>query len=992
MKPWPRWFACGVTVLLFARAVAAAATPSVAIDFSYAGYGGDSAPLPTVPAVLRVQATGADDTAMLQAAIARVAALPMRPDGFRGAIELAAGKFQVSGQILLNAEGIVLRGSNDAAKPTTIVATGQSRRTLVQIGGDVVTAAGKSQRVVDDVAPAGAFELTLDAIGDLQVGDPVLIRRPTSKEWVAALGMDKFENQGAFTDLRLNWLPGSRDLVWDRTISKIEAERNRVTLDAPITTALEQRYGAGTVAKANHAPLRHVGLEHLVLESDYATPNLRDEEHAWIAVALEHVEDAWVNHVTARHFASSAVRVGSRARRVTVSACRSEQPISEAGGYRRQSFLVEGQQVLVRDCTAERGMNDFAVGLCAGGPNVFLNCRATTALGPSGAFESWASGVLYENVSIDGAGLKLTRDNSRSQGGGWNAANSVAWNCTATSIEVSGPDAAPNLAVTAPTSLFETQLAKRSLRAGASTASQSPAMNAPDTVPLFAWSKSTAAEVPRPRHEIAIKGGRFVADGKVVWGGWVNGAWWKGQVSPDIATGSGVSITRFVPGRIGPGLTEDLPQLANRMVRDGLFFYQSGPGLWYDRRRDDHQVIARADANVWAPFYELPWARSGEGKAWDGLSRYDVAKYNPWFFSRTREFAQLCDEQGRLLFHNLYNTHNLLETQAHWVDFPWRPANCLNEVGLPEPPPVEERNTIHVANVFYNVEHPARRALHRAYIFHTLDQLGEASNVVIGLGFQFAGPLAFQQFFLDTVAEWEQRNGRHVRVVLNTSKDITDAILADPVRSRQIAVIDLRYWQRQSDGKLWAPRGDVNLAFREQNTVLFGKGVDTPPDTTPLNVYRGVREYCDRFPDRAIVAWHGGAGPIPILMAGGAHALLKNPAAGQTQGVEAEAVLFDRFVRSELGEALTQMTPRDGWLADAENNWCLADDEHVLIYSLGTAAIKLLQDLPHRGYEGVWFNPRTGEMQQVAVPQFGSGATVEKPTGQDWLLSLHAVK
>jgi len=51
---------------------------------------------------------------------------------------------------------------------------------------------------------------------------------------------------------------------------------------------------------------------------------------------------------------------------------------------------VEGQQVLVRQCSSEQGMNDFAIGLLAGGPNVFLDSTATGALGPSGSFESWA--------------------------------------------------------------------------------------------------------------------------------------------------------------------------------------------------------------------------------------------------------------------------------------------------------------------------------------------------------------------------------------------------------------------------------------------------------------------------------------------------------------------------------------------------------------------------------------------------------------------------
>ncbi|HEX2854124.1 MAG TPA: DUF6298 domain-containing protein [Opitutaceae bacterium] len=968
---------------------ASAAAPEVAINFSHAGYGGGAA-VPAVPSVLRVKPTGGDDTAMLEAAIARVASLPVQPNGFRGALEFVGGHFRVDGQIRVGVDGVILRGSGNASNPTVIVATRQARRSLIELGGTRFPAEGVTRTVRDEIAPAGTRVLTLDSLEGLKVGSRIAVRRPSTKEWAVALGMDKFEGQGSFTEMRLQWLPKSRDLVWDRVVTEIDAGQKRITLDAPVTTALEQKFGGGTVAVLEGAPVRNVGIEDLVLDSVFNPGNTRDEEHAWIAVALDNVEDAWVRRVVARHFVSSAVRVGWRGRRISVEDCRSEEPVSELGGYRRQSFFVEGQQVLVRDCVAEDGLNDFATGFCAAGPNVFLNCRAVNARGPSGSFESWSSGVLYERVTIEGAALKLTRDNTRSQGGGWTAANSIAWNCTATSIETSGPESAPNLSVNDASSLFETQLANRVGKSAAAPATPSRARAAA----LFAWKPAKTAAPKAKTRPVQIVGGRFVADGRAVWGGAVNAAWWKGQTAPGVAAESGLSITRFVPGRTGPGLTEDLPALAERMEKDGLVFYQSTPGLWYDRRRDDHQVIARADANVWAPFYELPWARSGEGAAWDGLSRYDLTKFNHWFFSRTREFAQLCDERGLLLFHNLYNTHNLLETQAHWVDFPWRPANAINEAGLPEPPPLDSRNAVHVANVFYNVEHAGRRALHRAYIFHTLDRLGEAANLIFGLGFQFAGPLAFQQFFLDTVAEWEKRTGRKVRISLTTSKDITDAILEDPVRSAQIGVIDLRYWQKQPDGKLWAPRGDVNLAFREQNTVFFGRGLDTPPDTTPLFVYRGVREYRDKFPDRAIVAWHGGAGPIPVFMAGGSHALMRNPSAGQSQAVAVDAAHFDRFVRTELGAVLPRLTPRDGWFADEERTWCLADDgDNVVVYSIEGESVTLARALPRQKYEGTWFDPHTGKTQPLVAPsRWDAGTAIGKPTSADWLLRLRAAK
>lgn len=987
--------AAAVALSAFPHPPAGARAPeetAVSLDFSHAGYGGGGARPPSPRDVVRVRPSGGDDAALIQAALDRAASARAGADGARGAVLLAPGRFRVSGALRLRAGGVVLRGSGEDR--TTVVATGQGRRALIEIGGDEPPRTGKPVSVTDETVPAGALTLGVESVEGLIAGARVVVRRPSTKEWIAALGMNRAE--GSFADQRLHWTPGSRDLVWDRVVKAVDREARRVTLDAPLTTALESRYGGGTLAKVlSNAPPRVVGVEGLTLESEFDANNPLDEEHAWVAVALDNVEDAWVRGVTARHFAGSAVRVGARARRVTIEDCRSESPVSEVGGYRRQAFFVEGQQVLVRRCHSEAGVNDFAVGHAAAGPNVFLDCESKASLGASGSFESWASGVLYERVRVGGAALRLTRDEAYAQGGGWTAANSVIWNCEASELEARGPEGAPNVLKKSPAPLYETQLARR---LGASPKDEGRWVNDESDAlrPLlhpspFRARAAKESDSRRGRRPLDIEGGRFVVGGRALWGGMLNGAWWKGQVSPSTAMASGgVSITRFVPGRVGPGLTEDLPKLAARMVEEGMPFYNGGPGLWYDRRRDAHTLDAQRDANVWAPFYEMPWARSGKGKAWDGLSKYDLTRFNPWYFARTREFAEECERRGLVYYHNVYNTHNLLETAAHWVDFPWRPANNVNDTGLPEPP-LEARNTVHLANEFYDAIDPRRRALHRAFILHNLDALGDTSNVVFTLAFQYAGPLAFQQFFLDTVAEWERRKGRRVRVALITSKDITDAVLGDAERARLVSVVDTRYWQYRPDGTLWAPRGGRNLAFREMIAAEFKRAGDAPPDTTPEQVYRQVREYTARFPDKAVVAWHSGAGPIPVLMAGGAQALMRNPAAGQSQGATTDRTKLDDFVREHLAPVLMKMRPRDGLLTDAARAWCLADkaQEAVLVYTPSGASVTLAAALPRRAYAGLWFDPRTGETRTLDAPRaWGKGTTMTKPTGEAWLLLL----
>ncbi|MDR1011755.1 MAG: hypothetical protein LBM04_11660, partial [Opitutaceae bacterium] len=283
----------------------------VAIDFSHAGYGGGGGAAPAVPAVLRVRPTGGDDTAMLQAALDRVAAHPLRDGGFRGALALAPGVYRVGGQLRMDAGGVVLHGiaADDGALPV-IRATGSDRRTLICLGQKSSASAsaerkgngGGAARVADETVPAGACELTLESSafespGDIGAGARVIVTRPSTKAWIDALGMAA--DDGAFAALRTHWLPGSRDLVWDRTVVAVDRARNRITLDAPLTTALERRFGGGTVAVRAGAPVTRVGVENLILESEFDPANPRDEEHAWIAVAVDNIEDAWVRGVTA---------------------------------------------------------------------------------------------------------------------------------------------------------------------------------------------------------------------------------------------------------------------------------------------------------------------------------------------------------------------------------------------------------------------------------------------------------------------------------------------------------------------------------------------------------------------------------------------------------------------------------------------------------------------------------------------------------------------
>ena len=159
--------------------------------------------------------------------------------------------------------------------------------------------------------------------------------------------------------------------------------------------------------------------------------------------------------------------------------------------------------------------------------------------------------------------------------------------------------------------------------------------------------------------------------------------------------------------------------------------FEHTPPLCYHRRRDDHDVRRRGEANVVGPFLEMPWGRSKQGQAWDGLPRYDLSTFNPWYFARIKEFADLWNRKGCILVFYFYNQHNLLETQAHYCDFPSCPVNCIQATDLPDTTPA--------AYAFYETMHRLRRELHRKYITHCFDNLRDNRNVVFLTSLEYTG-------------------------------------------------------------------------------------------------------------------------------------------------------------------------------------------------------------------------------------------------------------
>jgi hypothetical protein len=422
-------------------------------DCSHAGYGGGGVPIPTVPVRETIWPVAEDNTANVQAAIDKVSALPLDKSGFRGTVLLRAGYYRMATPVKIQTSGVVLRGEGMGDTGTILIGTGTGRTpapaggpagggggfgggqpTLVRIAGaSGVTAKDDTrQTVADDYVPVGARTIRLASAKGFKPGDTVIVRRMGNQDWVDAVGMN-----GQTPASR--WRPFNVD--WDRVV--VDVQGNSITFDAPITCAIEKRWGGGEVMKyEDGGRIEKVGVENLRGMSEFdptkrtkdygnmdrpnysAEEYYADENHYANFITFDNIRNGWVRNATALHFVYSMVGTQRGSKWITVQDCVSREPVSRRMGARRFTFALRGQLALVQRCHSDKGRHSFMMGQPTASGNVFLDCTATNPYSSSEPHEQWATGGLYDNVHAP-----LTARFWKDINIGWAGANTVFWNC-----------------------------------------------------------------------------------------------------------------------------------------------------------------------------------------------------------------------------------------------------------------------------------------------------------------------------------------------------------------------------------------------------------------------------------------------------------------------------------------------------------------------------------------------------------------------------------
>ncbi|MCU0248385.1 MAG: hypothetical protein MUC42_17585 [Bryobacter sp.] len=417
-------------------------------DFSNCGYAGGGVRIPDLPIRHELKAESGDATDRIQAAIDKLALLPLEQ---RGAILLRRGSYQIAGTLRLHASGIVLRGEGQGERGTVLVAAGTKPRPLIQLSGAAPPKPLASAiRVADETVPVGARTLRLAAAPGFRPGQLVVVRRIGNAEWIHEIGMDRIKPRPGNEASTRQWQPFNLD--FERLITAVDGDR--IHFDAPILCAIERRWGGGEVFPAgDSARIRNSGVEELrgvsafdrtvtAVHGKEKETYFSDENHATDLILLDNAADCWVRHVTALHFVGSCTEL-RRTRQVTIEDCHCGEMVSQITGGRRYPYAVSGQLTLVQRCTGDTGRHDFAVGSRVCGPNVFFDCQAGRAFATSEPHHRWSVGGLYDNVKAD---IAVQDRQYMGSGHGWAGANYVLWNCEG-SLVCQKPPTADNWAI-----------------------------------------------------------------------------------------------------------------------------------------------------------------------------------------------------------------------------------------------------------------------------------------------------------------------------------------------------------------------------------------------------------------------------------------------------------------------------------------------------------------------------------------------------------------
>ena len=413
------------------------------MDFSSAGYRAGGVAIPDVPVQVTISAVDGDNTQNIQAAIDQVSQLDPDSNGFRGAVLLAPGTYNVGGTLAITTSGVVLRGSGSGSDGTILNITGDPHRCFDIHGAGTWKTVGRSTSITDAYVPSGATSFQVADAAGFQVGDTILINRPVTAAWVHFMGMDTLVRNGQ----PQTWIAVGSSIRTDRVIQSISGKT--ITLDVPLTDSFDSKLlnppGSTMVKYSFDGRISQVGVEHLSvvappLDVDITLPQ-------YTVLQMDAVIDAWARDINVQDTQNS-VTLGAAAKQITLDGIAINHTVGHTGSAAPADFAISGTQIFLnKSSSMGSGSWPVVTESRANGPNVILNFFSNQrGVSPH---QRWATGLLVDSCqfpkSASGTpGIAFSNRGTDGSGHGWDVGWAVAWNVPSPFLLVQEPPGAHN--------------------------------------------------------------------------------------------------------------------------------------------------------------------------------------------------------------------------------------------------------------------------------------------------------------------------------------------------------------------------------------------------------------------------------------------------------------------------------------------------------------------------------------------------------------------
>jgi hypothetical protein len=408
-------------------------------DFSWAGYMGGGVPLPVLPVKTTISPIAGDNTANIQNAINTVSALTPDANGFRGAVLLNPGIYQIAGTLSINASGVVLRGSGDSTNNGTVLLVTGTARNVITVGGTGSwSKTGSTYNITNAYLPLGATNFNVSGSTPFSVGQNIVIQRPQTQPWINAINMNSLTNP---------WTPGS-GLHFERKIVAISG--SQITVDAPLCNPIESAWTTGQVYQVTDSGrIQNVGIENLCgvgQISDYPSNILTGT-----FISYQDIKNSWAHDILMSGWGNG---FSLNDKWCTVQDCIYTNPATGTSSAAPAAYTFGGSAALslFQRCTSYGGYYHIMVTQAATpGPNVFLNFNCFGTHYNGGPHQRWAAGALHDNIIMapDSQGgytpyLAINNRGNDGSGQGWAAGFSVMYNCQVPQFQLEQPNTTTN--------------------------------------------------------------------------------------------------------------------------------------------------------------------------------------------------------------------------------------------------------------------------------------------------------------------------------------------------------------------------------------------------------------------------------------------------------------------------------------------------------------------------------------------------------------------